>query len=426
METCLLARPFRAGQLSLVCAILVSCLLLTPAAVARGLSVGPDETDCIDSFLAYLEGRGSLRPEAGGLLLPEQRADCVDFFAESLAGYESGYRTERGNKLPPPPPPPAPGTPPGRYWHAFAGNGSDVPDAARLYLFGGSGGADLDWQILADLWYYRADQGLWYLVPTGTNAPARRQHMGFSCGAGQCVVTHGTNGVTLKDTWIYSEGSGAWSEVNCRRYPCPAARMMPTMAYDPSRAYHVLFGGLPPNTVASSSLADTWTFAGGRWTVRTPPTVPHRRDRAAAAFAPAAGSRVVMHGGQFDDLRGGVLCDMYAWSGTNWVAINMTNTGPCLHSHSMAWDGGKLVVTGGYVDTSDTPNARVFHFTFSSPTSGYWSQDSGSAFATCAAGADPGARAAHDAASGQIAFFGGLYNIKGTGSVATDTFVTCP
>ena len=38
----------------------------------------------------------------------------------------------------------------------------------------------------------------------------------------------------VKETWIFSESTQTWSQVNCRRVLCPSYRMGPTMAYDPA------------------------------------------------------------------------------------------------------------------------------------------------------------------------------------------------
>jgi hypothetical protein len=218
---------------------------------------------------------------------------------------------------------------------------------------------------------------------------------------GQCVVANGSNGVgAVKETWTYTAATSTWSQVNCKRNLCPSARGMPAMAYDAARGYHLLFGGKYGN----SSLDDTYTFAGGRWTARQAATRPASRDRAAAAFVPGPVSRVVLFGGQANSTD--VFCDMHAWTGSDWREVAMSNDGPCLHSHSMVWEGNRLVVTGGYVDTSDTPSEDVWYFTFSDADSGSWSQDN-SAFAACAAGARRGARMAYDAPSGMNVFFGG-------------------
>lgn len=322
-----------------------------------------------------------------------------------------------------PPPPPPPTEPPARAWHGFAGNGSAAPDASRLYLFGGSGS---DWLALSDLWYYRVADARWTLAPTGRVKPGPRQHMGFSCGAGRCVAANGAYFSTVKETWIYTEASGTWAQADCKRYTCPSARQMPTMAYDGARVYHLLFGGLSNAT----NLGDTYTFSNttSRWTLQSPPDSPSARRSAAAAFVGEPVNRVVLLGGQIQ--RAAVLCDMWSWTGSTWEEVEQINwnDGPCLHSHSMAWDGAQLVVTGGYVDYSDTPNDAVWTFSFTEDgTAGAWSYKSDLYPNTKCTGAGvihPGARMAYDRPSGKKVFFGGEENIKG-GAVRYDDLTVC-
>jgi hypothetical protein len=396
--------------------LLVLAAITFPAGLtAAGADLDRAQSGCIDSVLDYLEGRGAIGPVMQRVDESDTRADCVDFFSEQLAAYEADNRTERGK----PPPKPAPSFPPGRYWHAFAGNGSEVPSASRLYLFGGDGGVDTGWtRVAPDLWYFSPLLGEWQIAPVGRSKPGPRAHMALSCGAGQCVVSHGSDGASLLDeTWTYVAATSTWTPLKCARNACPVARLGPAMAYDPERFYHVFFGGFN----GRFSLDDTFTFAAGRWTARQPKTRPYRRDRAAMAFVSGPVNAVLLHGGLIDERHN--WCDLFAWSGSDWTEISAD--GPCLHSHSMAWNGNQLVLTGGYVDTDGTPNSEVYYFTFSGPSSGIWSRDSGSAFAACVDDADPGARSAYDTASGKFAFFGGLYDVDGIGAVATDRFVTC-
>jgi hypothetical protein len=281
------------------------------------------------------------------------------------------------------------------------------------------GGAGSDWQAVpADLWYYRAYYDQWTLVsPASTTKPGKRQWEGLSCGAGACVMTGGSNGVGLvNETWVYREATNAWTQATCgRTSPCPTARHMMTMAFDPQRGNHLLFGG---SGSQSPGLNDTWTFdvATLKWTLRAPTLKPAERNRAAALNVPGIG--VVMHGGQ-DYYGRAARCDLFVWNGSNWRSIqfDVNQPHPCLHSHSMAWDGQRLVMTGGYVDTSDTPNPALWRFTFAAgASSGAWSQASNG---TCLliAGTDdtihPGAKMAYDIATATRVWFGGEENIDG-------------
>jgi len=311
-----------------------------------------------------------------------------------------------------PPPPPAPSEPLARAWHGFTDNGSAAPDASLLYLFGGAGS---NYQVLSDLWVYSVLAAKWSLAPTGKTKPGGRQHMGFSCGAGLCVVANGSNGFSnLQETWVYSEAGGTWSKMDCRRNPCPSARLLTTMAYDSERFYHVLFGGLDGRTMFD----DTYTFSNTtrRWTRQDPPESPVARRSAAAAFAAGPVNRVVLLGGQIEGVA--PLCDMWSWTGAAWEEVEQLNwsIGPCLHSHSMAWNGTRLVVAGGYIDVNDTPNESVWTFAFTPDgAAGEWTHYADwQAYFTCAGAGviHPGARMAYDGASGKTVFFGGEENVK--------------
>jgi hypothetical protein len=315
---------------------------------------------------------------------------------------------------------PPPTYPANRAWHAFTSNGrADVP-ASRLYMYGGAGS---DWRVVpADLWFYGAYADKWTLVtPSGTAKPGSRQWEGLSCGAGACVMADGNTGAgAVNETWVYSETTNAWTQANCgRTSPCPTVRQMVTMAFDAQQRNHLLFGG---RGSVSPGLNDTWTFDAAtlKWTLRAPALKPAERNRAAALHVPGIG--VVMHGGQ-DYLGRAPYCDMYAWNGSNWrqIQFDKIQPYPCLHSHSMAWDGQSLVVTGGYVDTSDTPNPVLWHFAFSADgQSGTWTQSSNGACQPVL-GTDgvihPGAKMAYDAPTATRVWFGGEENLGDPPSV---------
>jgi hypothetical protein len=188
---------------------------------------------------------------------------------------------------------------------------------------------------------------------------------------------------------------------------------MPTMAYDSARGYHLLFGGVS----GSSNLGDTYTFSNAtqRWTLRNPSASPSGRRSAAAVFVAGPVNRVVLLGGQIE--YAGVLCDLWSWTGTKWEEVAQINAydGPCLHSHSMAWDGARLVVTGGYVDYNDTPNEGVWTFEFTPDgKAGTWMYEPDWYFYFQCTGAGvlrPGSLMAYDRPSGAMAFFGGGENV---------------
>ena len=335
---------------------------------------------------------------------------------------------------PPPPEEPAPPStaePPARYWHAFSAN-EPAGVESRLYVFGGQGGPTGSPAMLGDFWHYRVDAGTWTPTPTGRSKPGKRDGVGLSCGAGQCVLANGRGAGMLKETWIYTEATASWSQINCTRYLCPSARGFPAAAYDPVRKQHVLFGGAPSNDIFYFD--DTYTFAAGKWAARDVLIRPPSRATAAASFVGGPVDMIVMFGGAYykgpDPVSGNYYwdarCDLWAWDGSKWLAIVMKNQGPCLAFPAMTWDpvAGELVVASGETLENgwERPNRDVWYFKFDTRTSGTWTKDGGSAFFSCASNASPLALMAYGAVGRKKVFFGGGENTAfGVASYANTT-----
>lgn len=312
-----------------------------------------------------------------------------------------------------PQPPPPPASPPARAWHGFTGNGGETESASRLYLYGGAGS---NYLALADFWSYDVTGLNWtYITPNSRSKPGARQWMGWACGGGGCLLANGSSGVGLSsESWYYTEDRNSWARATCgRRAPCPAARQMTTVAYDGGGLF-VLFGGETSDSSAKVlGLDDTWTFnpAAMTWTLHDRQTGwPLERNRAAAALVPGTG--VMLHGGQSAD--GSTMrCDLYRWHASTWSKIDVANT-PCLHTHSVAWDPqrNRLIVTGGYKDTSGTANQAAWYLPFdNNGVAGQWTQDPDST--GCFAAVKPGARMAFDLPGSTAVFFGGESNSGG-------------
>ena len=75
--------------------------------------------------------------------------------------------------------------------------------------------------------------------------------------------------------------------------------------------------------------------------------------------------------------------------------------------------GNRLVVTGGYTDTSNTPNPLRYYLPFSNGVAGAWSTDDG-LWSSCVADVHAGARMAFDVPTRSNVFFGGETNIGGS------------
>ena len=355
-------------------------------------------------------------------------------FGGLLAGLP-GVTVAGGPKAAPSPPPPTPSEPAPRFWHALT-----TADNDRLAMFGGSGGYQAGWKNLNDLWFYNPAQGKWALAATGRTVPSPRRSLGWSCGDGVCVAANGVTVSYLKETWVYDLGAQTWTQVNCLRYLCPSGRMGPAMAYDPSRGYHVLFGG---DRGVDNAVADTYTFASGLWNAQSPAANPSARSFAAATFVPhhqgvngvsVTMDRVVLFGG-YGYQNFATLCDMWSWTDTGWEQVSYGPGGvaaPCLYSPGVVWEpsngGGRLIVSGGYFDPpqpprtmQDIPNLDTWAFTFTGTNSGVWSNVTQS----CSGTPTSGAMMARDKATGKRVYFGGVVNTAGKGAVAYSNLVSC-
>jgi len=226
----------------------------------------------------------------------------------------------------------------------------------------------------------------------------------------------------VKETWVFTESTQTWSQVTCgRRALCPSERAAPTMAYDPERGVHVLFGGegasdpmLLSDTLLFNASTKTWQQVSGG-------SIPPAREAAAAVYVPGVG--VVMFGGWGNPCCVTTLNDMHVWNGTAWRPIESTVSSvpprsvPTLAMHSMAWDsnGNALIVTGGFLTSWHTPNQETWYVTFSNSTGAWqatWTPASGVGCQSAAGSppdsvVHPGARMAYDPVAKVQVFFGG-------------------
>jgi hypothetical protein len=138
------------------------------------------------------------------------------------------------------------------------------------------------------------------------------------------------------------------------------------MAYDGARHEVVLFGG----STGQGDLADTWTWNGERWTLRSPAHSPSPRAYSEMAYDQLH-HRVVLFGGRGPD--SGPLTDTWLWDGIDWTQATpaftpaptidegmtfFSGTGTVLMysgnfagpTHLYSWDGSNwtdLQTTGG-------------------------------------------------------------------------------
>lgn len=117
--------------------------------------------------------------------------------------------------------------------------------------------------------------------------------------------------------------------------PIPASPVAGTgfsIADDPASAQIVLFGGVDND-------ANTWIWAGGRWTLADPSLSPPGRIDAAEAYDPST-QQVLLFGGRHNPFtNGATLNDTWAWNGASWVEVGQPIDGPTPgEGSSMAWD----------------------------------------------------------------------------------------
>jgi RHS repeat-associated protein len=163
--------------------------------------------------------------------------------------------------------------------------------------------------------------GTW-VQGTGANPPARSgASIAYNSALGTDVLFGGVTAGTLQnDTWAYA--SGAWSQ----RSPAtsPLARQQAAMAYDVAHARVVLFGGqgLP------GALSDTWVYDNATWVVQVTPPALTARYGASLVYDPVH-QKVVLFGGYTGST---YLADTWVWDGTTW-----TNVTPAINPSARAF-----------------------------------------------------------------------------------------
>jgi hypothetical protein len=91
------------------------------------------------------------------------------------------------------------------------------------------------------------------------------------------------------------------------------------MAFDRRANRLVLFGGQANGP--TSSLADTWTWDGERWT-QVASTGPSARSWHVTAFD-SSRKMTLLHGGSaFDGKVSTTFKDTWAWNGANWTRVD--------------------------------------------------------------------------------------------------------
>jgi len=212
---------------------------------------------------------------------------------------------------------------------------------------------------LGDTWTWRAGQ--WTQHGLGTSGPLRAYpSLAYDAGRGVVGLFGGGERATFPIARIMTyhdtlEGNGpTWTSITPAVAPSP--RFLAAATYDAKRGEVVLFGGARGNE--ANTLADTWTYNGTTWTLRTPATSPPARAGAAIAYDPIR-ERVVLYGGAVAiSGAAGRHADTWEWDGTTWTQIvPPTSPGP-RHVASMVFDPdrGRIVLLNGFGEGSTRPD----------------------------------------------------------------------
>ena len=193
--------------------------------------------------------------------------------------------------------------------------GFDTDAASNtIWMFGG---LDETSQFFhTDLWGYR--NGQWFPASPGPASSCENSLTAFDTDRNRLVVAC-SGGVEIHE-W---DGS-AWKTFTTDKEP--QTRRSPAMAYDPTLKKTVLFGGYNNNDFRN----DTWTWNGTAWTElkvdkkKRPPN----RGQMAMWYDPLQ-HKTILYGGIG---RGSVnehvtrYSDMWAFDGTGWTKLNVTET----------------------------------------------------------------------------------------------------
>jgi hypothetical protein len=190
-------------------------------------------------------------------------------------------------------------------------------DATDHYvlLFGGTGSTG----GLGDTWIFR--QGTWTQLSPTVSPPARSYAaMAYDAADQEVILFGGVDSATNtidSDTWAFAHGQ--WTKL--APAVSPPARAAAAMAYDPTDATTVLFGGTSNFGSNRAGLADTWTFNSGLWTHQAPTTSPGNRINFAMSFDRTTHS-VILFGGWSPSLGcNNPIADSWSYAGGQWSQL---------------------------------------------------------------------------------------------------------
>jgi Divergent InlB B-repeat domain/Galactose oxidase, central domain len=231
----------------------------------------------------------------------------------------------------------SPADSPSRRWRAAV---AYDPQDQQIVLFGGqaNGGA------LDDTWTW---DGTTWTKHTPSNTPPARilSSMAYDPNSGRVLLFggRGDSGL-LDDTWTW-DGSD-WRKED--PVHAPPARRGASMATDDALHQVVLFGGEgagPTPDRCCPPLNDTWTWDGSDWSQQNPPASPPERAYAPMAYDPSTATIVLFGGGPEPNYRG----DTWEWDGTTWTELFPASSPTPRAAAAMAFDSsGNALVFGGF------------------------------------------------------------------------------
>ena len=235
----------------------------------------------------------------------------------------------------------------------------------EVILFGGKGTRS---HYFNDIWAYTPATNTWArLQPAGILPPGRFGHsMIYDPAARKLLVfggVLGTTGQPANDLWAYSFQANAWT----RLHPpgaAPAARVYPSMVYDPVTRQAILFGGW----TGTNAFADTWTYDPATSTWRKLRTTGSPQPRWGASMGLDSATGTVLLSGGFAGSQG-LLADTWEYdpSANAWHRLPPGATNPSRRDFSSAvyaQQANRTILFGGQTGNTGNVNATDLNDTW--------------------------------------------------------------
>ena len=295
-------------------------------------------------------------------------------------------------------------TPKARWGAAMTYDSAD----GYVLLFGGSS-ADDTWTFAHGLWTH--------LTPSVHPPAVSAAGMAYDAADGY-VLWFGDS-----ETWTFLHGS--WSNITPTTLTAsnqPSARSGASVVYDAQDGYTILFGG----NHLGRFFNDTWKFAAGSWTniTGTAGGAPPCRfdgamaDDAAAGYVLLFGGAGKVGAGCGPGGKNVTLADTWSFVGGKWTALHPAESPPACWNANAAFDVADdyLVLFGG-IDTSDMALQQTWKF-----ASGDWSLVTVATYPPTSPPARFSASMTYDALDGYLLLFGGLSEPQHNAPLLGDTW----